>query len=292
MLKITDFRSLANPISEKEFLLFREYIMKHSGISIAPEKSYLIETRLSKLMTDSGTDSFSDFYEYIMSMKDPLMPQKIINAITINETSWFRDDAPWMILENILLPKLIDELTKGNRTQVRIWSAAASTGQEIYSTAMCIDNYLRKEEIKGVDLSDFEFFATDISSHVLDIAKKGRYNSISIKRGLSYYYKTEYFVEDDAAWDIAPKIKNAVKFERFNLQNSYYALGKFDIIFCRYVLIYFSDSQKKEVIAKMHDALNENGVFFTGNYALYDMFTDNYNANYYGNLTYYTKKGG
>ena len=279
-------------ISESEFLLFRNYIAKNCGIFISPEKTYLLETRLSRFLVDAGTDSFAKFYDYIISGSDPLMPQKIINAITTNETQWFRDSAPWKVLEERILPGLVDKLVSGKKNRVRIWSAAASTGQEIYSTAMCIDNYLSQKNIKGISLSNFSFIATDISSNVLEIAKKGRYDKISIMRGLNDYYKKKYFKENGSAWDIDPKIRSAIRFEHFNLQDSFKNFGQFDIIFCRYVLIYFSDDLKKEIVAKVADSLSTNGILFTGNYALYELFRNNYDFDHYGNLTYYIKKAG
>ena len=277
-------------ISEEEFSLFKKYIARQSGIIIPPEKSYLIETRLSKFMVDVGADSFHEFYDFLISDKDPSMPQKIINAVTINETQWFRNGAPWKVLEELLLPALVEELARGKKARVRIWCAAVSTGQEVYSTAMCIDNFLNKNRVNGVGLSDFEFFATDISSQVLDIAKKGRYGKISIIRGLDDLYKNRYFTENGAAWDIDPKIRDSVRFERFNLQNSFQTFGLFDIIFCRYVLIYFSDALKKEVITKMYDSLRNGGVLFTGNYPLCGLF-DKFRENSFENLTYYSKRG-
>ena len=285
------FQKLTNSISEDEYLLFRDYISERSGIVVPPEKSYLIETRLSRLMAETGTDSFSEFYDYIMSEADKSLPQKIINAMTTNETLWFRDGVPWRVLEEILLPKLVEEILSGKRTRVRFWFSAVSTGQEAYSTAMCVDNYLTLNNIKGVDLSHFDFFATDISSRVLDIAKKGRYDSISIMRGLGEEYKKKYFAKEGSVWVIDPEIRDAVSFTRFNLQNNYKALGTFDIIFCRYVLIYFSDEQKREVISKMHGALDDDGVLFTGNYIFYNLF-DRFYSNHYENFIYYSKQGG
>ena len=277
-------------ISEDEFLLFKNYIAENSGIIIPPEKSYLLETRLSKYMADAGADSFGEFYDFLISDKDPSMPQKIINAVTINETQWFRNGAPWKVLEELLLPALVNKLASGKKSRVRIWCTAVSTGEEIYSTVMCIEKYLREKRVVGIDLSNFDFFATDISSHVLDIAKKGRYGRISIMRGLDNFYKSKYFAENGSAWDIDPKIRDAVRFERFNLQNSFRAFGLFDIIFCRYVLIYFSDALKKEIIKKMHASLVDDGVIFTGNYVFFDLFEEKFNANHYDNLTYYSKK--
>jgi len=277
-------------INKKGFSLLSDYFAENTGIVIPPEKSYIIETRLSKFLVDTGTNSFEELYDYIINNNDPLFNQKIINAITTNETKWFRDEAPWKVLEETVLPRLVDELLSGRKTRVRIWSAAASTGQEIYSTVMCIDNYLSANNIKGVTLKDFDFFATDISSHVLHIAKKGRYDKISVTRGLNEHYKAKYFNGEGTAWSIDPRIRDAVRFTRFNLINNYESFGLFDVIFCRYVLIYFSNDLNKEIAAKMYHSLWDKGVLFTGNYALYDLFGDYFNAGCHGNLTYYIKK--
>jgi len=279
-------------INEKEFSLFSSYIAKNSGIVIPYEKSYIFETRLSKYLVDAGVNSFEELYHFITRKKDPLFNQKIINSITTNETKWFRDETPWKVMEEILLPKLVGDFISGKKAQIRIWSAAASTGQEIYSTVMCVDNYLSKNNVKGVSLKDFDFFATDISSHVLEIAKKGRYDKISIMRGLSDQYKNKYFTKNGSVWTIDPNICKMVRFEQFNLMNDFFKFGFFDIVFCRYVLIYFSDALKTQVAEKIYDSLYDKGVLFTGNYVIYDLFRNNFDADNYGNLSYYIKRGG
>jgi len=286
-----EYKSLRCSINEHEFSLFRDYIAEKSGILVPPEKAYLIETRLSKLMLDAGAESFGEFYNKIVADTDPRVSEKIINAITINETMWFRDTAPWKVLEESILPGLVEELVSGRRRRVRIWCAAVSTGQEVYSAAMCVNEYLKKNWVKGIDLSSFDFFATDISGSALDIAKRGRYDKISIMRGLSDYYREKYFNNNGSAWDVDTKIVNAVKFARFNLQESFSKFGLFDIIFCRYVLIYFSDETKREIVEKIRDSLTDGGVLFTGNYVLYDLLKDDFESRHYDNLTYYLKKG-
>jgi chemotaxis protein methyltransferase CheR len=277
-------------IGADELELFRNFILDRTGIVISPEKAYLFETRLSNMMVNAGVDSFKDFYDYVISGADPHAAQRIIDAMTVNETLWFRDAAPWQIMEQRILPKLVEELRPGKKKRARIWCAAASTGQEAYSTVMCVDDYLSRTREKTVKLSDFDFLATDISSRVLSIAKMGRYDAISIGRGLSLYYRDKYFKQDGTAWDLDPKIRESVRFKHFNLKNSYEQLGCFDIVFCRYVLIYFSAELKREIAAKIYGVLGENGVLFTGNYPIQDVFLDYYDPNHYGNLTYYTKR--
>ena len=286
----TEISKRYNKLSKSEFLLFRDYIVNCCGICIPQEKDYLFETRLSGLMNDMGVKSFSELYKMLISETDSQLHQNVVDAITTNETLWFRDEAPWKYIEEIALPELVEAILSGKKNRVRIWSAAVSTGQEAYSTVMCVEEYLKKNKIVGVDLSNFEFFATDISSRVIDAAKKGSYDKHSISRGLSEYYKGKYFTKNCSVWDIAPEIRNAVRFMSFNLMNDYRVFGLFDIIFCRYVLIYFAESIQREIIIRMRDSLVDGGVLFTGNYAMHDLLNEFYELRHFNNFTYYVKK--
>ncbi len=283
-------RILYNSIGKDEFELFQAFLAEKSGIVVPPEKAYLFETRLSKMMAEAGCETFRELHAYILSGADPQAVEKMINAMTTNETLWFRDASPWKAMEDKLLPGLIGALQSGNKSRVRIWFAAVSTGQEAYSTAMLIDDYLRRNEIKGVGLSNFQFVATDISSRVLDLAKTGRYDAISMRRGLSDYYREKYFIGDGSAWFIDPKIRDAVNFSRYNLQNDFYRFGSFDIIFCRYVLIYFSQELKKSIISRLAGSLADGGALFVDGYTIYDLFEEAFEINHHDTFTYYTKK--
>ncbi len=290
-MKDITLRFAQGSVSDAELALLSGYLREHSGIEIPPEKSYLFETRLSKMMANIGADTFTALYDHILSGADPLARQQVIDAMTTNETLWFRDASPWKVLEQRILPRLVEELRAGRKEKIRVWFAASSTGQEAYSTAMCIDTYLKEHGIEDVCLSDFELLATDISCRVLHIAKKGRYDAISIRRGLSERYRDAYFVKDGSAWDLDARIRDAVQFRPFNLLRSFAPLGSFDIIFCRYVLIYFAQELKRDILRKAAGALTEDGVLFTGNYALCDLFEDWFEARLHENMTYYFKKG-
>lgn len=277
-------------MSNMEFELFRKYIEEKCGIDIPKEKAYLIETRLSKLLADSKLSSFEELYNTIRSSNDFHIAEKIIDAITTNETLWFRDKTPWSILETSLMPEYIKKLRSGEKQKIRIWSAASSTGQEAYSTAMCIDNWLNRNDIKDIGLNNFEILATDISQTVLEIARKGRYDAISVMRGLDVFFKEKYFKKEGAVWEIDDRIKSAVKFQQFNLQSSFMLLGKFDIIFCRYVLIYFSDVLKEDIFSKIASGLESESILFLGASEIYS-YTDKYfEMTNSGNGTYYKRK--
>jgi chemotaxis protein methyltransferase CheR len=284
-----DTQPLYGSLSEKEYTQFSDYIAGKCGIRIPPEKAYLIETRLARIVAESGADTFGEFYDLLVSGETPDAPRKIITAITTNETLWFRDGEPWLYMEKEILPRLAGGIASDKTKRARIWSAAASTGQEIYSTVMCVNDYLDKNPACGAKLSDFEFFATDISDKALEIAKMGRYDKISIKRGLADCYRDKYFLNHGSAWEIDKRIRDAVSFLEFNLQDSPLIFGHFDVIFLRYVLIYFSDELKAQIIERMRSALAPGGILFTGNYALFDMFKDGFETVHSGNMTCYRK---
>jgi chemotaxis protein methyltransferase CheR len=242
----------------------QKFIEELCGISLNEEKQYLIESRLARLLVEYDCDDFEQFYKKINMSKDEKLKEKIIDAITTNETQWFRDIKPWIFLEKNILPEAIESVRDQKIKKFRIWSAASSTGQEAYSTSICINEYLIKNNIKDVTLENFEIIGTDISKEVLNIAKEGRYNAISVMRGLDKKYLEKYFEKEGRVFKLNDEIKNIVKFTHFNLLNDFSSLGKFDLIFCRYVLIYFSKELKKNILEKISNSLDKNGFLVVG----------------------------
>lgn len=279
-------------LTEQEFLLFQKYIQDQCGIQIGKEKSYLIESRLTKLLIDSGLTSFEQLYLKLAHTQDEQVRDRVIDALTTNETSWFRDRTPWHLFKTQLMPKFVEQLRSGARQRIRIWSAAASTGQEAYSIAMSIDRYLQDRMIRDVHLQQFEILATDISQTVLEMARRGRYDSISIMRGLPEEDKRRYFRQTGMAWEIDERLKSMVRFERFNLQNSFVRFGVFDSVFCRYVLIYFSDELKAEIIDKLSRCMVADGVLFIGASELNPLLDQKFMLRQSAEGSYYTKRGG
>jgi chemotaxis protein methyltransferase CheR len=277
-------------LTNNEFKLFREYIEETCGINISEDKSYLIEIRLSKILADSGLKSFEELFHSIIKNNNYLVTEKIIDAITTNETLWFRDKSPWDILEEQLMPKFIEELRSKKKNKIRIWSAASSTGQEAYSTAMCIDNYLLRNRITDINLNHFEILGTDISKNVLEIARNARYDPISVMRGLDIRYKNTYFHKNGTVWQLDEKIKNIVKFKNFNLQKSFLVLGDFDIVFCRYVLIYFSVKLRNDIFSRLVSSIRKDGTFFLGSSEIYSNIEEYFKLLRYNNGIYYKRK--
>ncbi|MGE5404013.1 MAG: CheR family methyltransferase [Candidatus Saccharibacteria bacterium] len=277
-------------LSSQEFALMQKYIEDKCGITLGEDKAYLIETRLSKLLIDSGLNSFEELYHHIRTSNDQRLVEKVIDAITTHETLWFRDRSPWEIMGEVMLPEYVKMLREGRRFKIRIWSAACSTGQEPYSVAMLIDNYLNRNGISDVRLSQFEIVATDISTTVLDIARLGRYDSISIQRGLGPEYRDKYFANEGRIWLLDDKIKNAVTFKPFNLQADFGAIGRFDLVLCRYVLIYFSEQLRKSVVNKISRVLENDGVLLIGSSEIFNDFSENYESRRFNEGTFYQVK--
>jgi len=278
-------------LSSENFLLFQQYIEEQCGISIRDDKAYLIESRLSKFLFKFSLVSFEDLYRLLSKQQDRALAEDVIDALTTNETLWFREKTPWEIMNDKLLGDYIDEIRQGKRSKVRIWSAACSTGQEPYSIAMCIDKYLTSHGIKDISLTNFEILATDISNTVLQIARKGKYDSISMNRGLDADYRDQYFRKEGRSWVLDDRIRQAVQFVHFNLQKSFIGLGKFDVVFCRYVAIYFSENFKKEVFKRIALSLTARGILLLGNSEVFFEHKENYQAEQHKNAVFYRVRG-
>ncbi|GAA0688630.1 protein-glutamate O-methyltransferase CheR [Marinobacterium maritimum] len=247
-------------ITPEEFREFSSFLEKNCGILLAEHKQYLVQSRLGKIMQQQECKNLRDLVTRLNRPGGGLLKEQVIDAMTTNETLWFRDVHPYEILKERLLPELKD----GNRFQkLRIWSAACSTGQEPYSISMVIDEF--KQSSPGAFSSGEEILATDISSTVLDQARRGEYEMLALGRGLSQERLHKYFESlPSGSWTINGKIKSRVRFQSLNLLGPYSALGQFDLIFCRNVLIYFSSDVKLEILRKMHRQLRPGGYLLLG----------------------------
>lgn len=274
-------------INEPEYILMKQYIEEHCGIHLAEGKEYLIESRLTDLVIESGATSFQDFHlkartDYTGGYKD-----RIIDAMTTNETMWFRDESAWTYIRNNMVKDLLDKAESGQTP--RVWSAAVSTGQEVYSLLMLLDESARARG--RPDLVDkIDILATDISSSALFLAKSGRYDSIAMNRGLPEIEKERYFTKEGNVWIFDRNLKQNVNFKRFNLQGSFTALNTFDFVLCRYVVIYFSGIFRKELFTKMARALKPGGVLLLGATESIRGYTDAFDIQYYKNAIINVRK--
>jgi chemotaxis protein methyltransferase CheR len=249
-------------IEPNEFRLIRDYIEKSCGIHLTDDKMYLVCTRLTALMVESGCNSFADLYHKAVADNTHVLRDKIVEAMTTHETFWFRDTSPFVILDEVILRELAEEIESGKRSKIKIWCAACSTGQEPYSIAMTVLELSRKHN--SLKPEHVEIIATDISSTVLYLAAAGKYNSLAMSRGLAEDYKNWYFEPDGNVWTIKNDAKKMVRFKKMNLQEDFSLIWKQDIIFCRNVLIYFSDEFKKDILQRIAVLLRPNGNLFLG----------------------------
>lgn len=249
---------MTNEISPKDYQAFKTFLQDSCGILLGDNKQYLVTSRLRKIMANTELKSLGELLERLRRQPRGALQESVIDAMTTNETLWFRDLHPFRILQNQLLP----ELAKKTSQPLRIWSAACSTGQEPYSIAMCIDEFRRLKP--GQLRQNVQIVATDISRTVLAAARKGEYEMLAIGRGLSPERQRQYFTPAaSGSWAIKPEIRRTVEFREINLLERY-THGRFDIIFCRNVLIYFSADHKKDILSRLHQSLNPGGYLILG----------------------------
>ena len=243
-----------------DFEQFRVFLEKACGILLGENKQYLVSSRLNKLMEQQGIKSLGELVQRLQTQPRGGLREQVVDAMTTNETLWFRDIYPFEVFKNKVIPEFI---RKNPGQRLRIWSAACSSGQEPYSLSMSIDEFERTN--LGQLKAGAQIVATDLSSAMLANCKTGEYDSLAIARGLSQERLQRYFDSRGAGrWAIKAPIRSRVEFRPFNLLDSYASLGKFDVVFCRNVLIYFSAQVKKDILLRIHSTLKPGGYLFLG----------------------------
>jgi chemotaxis protein methyltransferase CheR len=232
-------------LSAQNYSFLQRFIYGESGIVLDADKQYLLDSRLLPIVRDANLASLNELSELLYSKPTHTLGRLVVDAMTTNETLFFRDRIFFEALRNTVLPDLF---TRAWGRKVRILSAAASTGQEAYSLAMMMLDL-------GKSASQFEIVGTDISSRALDKARAGRYIDFEISRGLPPAMLTKYFSASGSDWVIHPEIRSQVTFRQMDLRNDLQSLGNFDLILCRNVLIYFDDQTKQAVFANLGSRL-------------------------------------
>ncbi|KAF0114361.1 MAG: chemotaxis protein methyltransferase CheR [Hyphomonadaceae bacterium] len=239
-----------------DFDFISKLVKERSGLVLTPEKAYLVESRLGPIARREGIATLDDLVSNLRLSGNQKLIEAVVDAMTTNETFFFRDKTPFEILENVILPDLI---AKKRGAPIKIWCAAASTGQEPYSIAMVIDQLGHK--LAG---SRVEILGTDISERCLEKAKAGIYTQFEVQRGLPVTQLMKYFRKEGDAWKIADSLKANIRFRHMNLLDDFRTLGRFDVIFCRNVLIYFDTPTKKRVLDRMAQQMEAPGYLLMG----------------------------
>ncbi len=240
-----------------DFEFIAQLLYQRSGLVITQEKAYLLESRLNPVARKWDLDGFEALIAAMRTKKDEQMMVDVTEAMTTNESFFFRDNRPFDLFKENVLPHLLE--ARKAQKRIRIWSAACSSGQEPYTIAMIL-----KEEAARMAGWTVEIVATDISTEILNKAKEGLYSQFEVQRGLPITLLMKYFTQDGDKWRISEDIKKMVQYRAFNLLESPLTLGTFDVIFCRNVLIYFDQETKGKVLDGMSKVMPADGFLYLG----------------------------
>ena len=238
-----------------EYDFLRKLLKERSGLDLSPDKQYLVESRLIPLARKAGLADIAELVQKIRTGAGALTSD-VVEAMTTNETFFFRDKIPFDHLRQTILPALVQ--ARANRRSLRIWCAAASTGQEPYSIAMCV------REFAGLAGWRVEIVATDLSQEVLEKSKAGIYSQFEVQRGLPIQMLVRYFTQVGELWQLNADIRAMVQHRQINLLEEFSHFGTFDVIFCRNVLIYFDQETKAGVFERLARSIEPDGVLTLG----------------------------
>ncbi len=239
-----------------DYDFLRKFLKERSGLDLSPDKQYLVESRLVPLARKAGLTGLDELIQKIRNGSTALGAD-VVEAMTTNETFFFRDKIPFDHLREAVIPELMQ--ARAARKSLRIWCAAASTGQEPYSIAMCL-----KEMSAQLAGWRIEIIGTDISPQVLEKSKAGLYSQFEVQRGLPIQLLVKYFKQTGDLWQISSEIRAMIQYRPLNLLQDFSSLGKFDLIFCRNVLIYFDQEMKSQIFGRLAKAIEPDGFLALG----------------------------
>jgi len=284
-------------MSHDDYNVIIKYVFDICGIVLGDDKQYLIEQRLSPILDEFGCQNFSQLAQKLSSGGTTFLTrEKMLNAMTTNETSFFRDEHPYVTFREKIMPDMMETVVQRKERswqrrgpKVRMWSVAASTGQEPYSMAMIIAEVIANKGMGLTTMEDFGILGTDISSKVLAKAMEGKYGPLEVARGLTPDMRKKYFVQDGEFYVINNQLRHIVEFKAFNIQDSFTQIGSFDVIFCRNILIYFTDDAKRKILAQLYQTLAPNGYLLLGSAENMYNLNDEFTTERYGSTTIYRK---
>ncbi|MDR1726786.1 MAG: protein-glutamate O-methyltransferase CheR [Acidobacteriota bacterium] len=274
-----------------EYKAITNYVFNTCGIVLGEDKQYLVQQRLTPVLPDLGCKDLTDLAKRLSGgVTSFVTREKIVNAMTTNETSFFRDGHPFVAFRDKMLPDLFKRVRERKARsyqrrgpKVSIWCAAVSTGQEAYSLGMLIADAVKLKGMGTVLLEDFGILGTDISSRVLSKALEAKYTVLDVARGLPPEMRDRYFERDGDSFHVRKEICGMMEFKALNIQEPFSQLGGFDVILCRNILIYFNDDAKRKILAQFFQILAPGGYLMLGSaenlYGLNkDFVTERYGA--------------
>jgi len=246
-------------VKPQDFEYLQNLLKNRSGLVLSTDKVYLVESRLMPVARSRGLNGLDELIQAVRIGNDERLTVEVTDAMTTNESFFFRDMQPFESFRETVLPKIVESRRASGRNVIRIWSAACSSGQEPYTLAMI----LKEEEAKLRGMR-FEIIATDLSTEIIDKAKAGIYTQFEVQRGLPIQYLLKYFSQTGDQWQIDKSIRDMVVIKQFNLLKPFNVLGLFDIVYCRNVLIYFDQPTKSDILGRISKLMPEDGVLYLG----------------------------
>ena len=244
-------------MSPAEYDYLRQFLKSRSGLVLSNEKQYLIESRLLPVARKAGLQSIAALVAKLKEPRETVLAEAVVEAMTTNESFFYRDKTPFEHFTQMMMPELLK--ARASTKKIRIWCAAASTGQEPYTLAMCLKEM--ESKLAGWRI---EILGTDISNEVLDRAKAGTYTQFEVQRGLPIQLLLKYFNQQGESWTIVPQLRSMVQWKKFNLLDSFAGFGQFDIVFCRNVLIYFDQATKVDILGRIAKTMTPDGYLVLG----------------------------
>jgi chemotaxis protein methyltransferase CheR len=244
--------------TDSDYAYLREVVQAQSANLIDPSRNALFDVKLAPIAKMAGVASLKDFVRLLRIDRPIHLHRAVAEAMTVNETSFFRDVKTFDLLRNTILPELVDR--RRTKRKLRIWSAASSTGQEAYSLAM-----LLLEHLPETAYWDVKILGTDISHRVVEYAQTGRYRRLEVNRGLPARMLLKYMTRDEEEWEVSPRLRAICEFQQINLCSPLPSLPVFDLVLLRNVLLYFSQADRSHVFASMHSHMADDSFLLLGN---------------------------
>jgi chemotaxis protein methyltransferase CheR len=274
-------RTIIREILPENYRFLQQYVHSQVGIVLEDNKHYLFESRLAPIVKQHGLGSINDLCTLLRAKGDVELDQQVVEAMTTNETYFFRDPAQYEAIRTVLLPKLKHD--RGDKKNLRFWSAASSTGQEAYTLAMLLLE-------NGFQDWNIQILGTDFSEKVVERARSGIYQQIEVNRGLPEALLVKYFSRSGLDWQLNEPVRKMVQFDTIDLRKSMRTLGRFDLVFCRNVMIYFDHDTKRNIVKEIHSTLFRGGWLLLGGAETAFSLEGRFDRKTLGNVTVYVAR--